>query len=877
MDPWSHQTFAVEETLAAIARGERRICLTSPTGGGKTWVACELIRRWLDDGLKVALYTNRKLLVEQTSRVLTAEGVRHGVRANGYDDYRHRAVQVSSIQTEHARVLKGRQWELHEADRVLIDEAHLQKGNVAKTILDAHLAAGAAYVGLTATPLGIGDVYDHLIVAGTTSELRACGALVLCHHYGPDEPDLRHIGKVALGEDLTEKQNRKAIMTQGVFGRVITNLLRLNPELKPSILFAPGVPESLWFAERLHNPALRDTEEERALPAITAAHIDGETVWVNGKLYRSSKDARAEVMEMSKDGRVAVLCNRYVLREGIDAPWLAHGIFATVFGSLQSYLQSGGRLLRAHHSLSSVTLQDHGGCLDTETEILTARGWVRWDTIRDDDVVAALDRYNSHILWKPILHRHNRFLEVGEKMFSVNGRCINLRVTGNHRLLYNKRATVDGQKIWPDHFDLSRADDLADTNWRFQIPISGLQPAPGLSLTDDELRFIGWWLTDGTMAGKRKAVSISQADHQPQIHDLRACLIGCGFNFRETVIKPNGFPGAKPGTKFHIPKGTCKSRPRRGWKRLELYLDKNLSRNLELVDERQFAILLHAIHLGDGAKDRNEGSYQISTGNKAFADNLQSLAVRRGWKCNIHIDVTSLRLNPIYVLNLQHVATTTLHGSRAITSDNQVRIQESPSFPALTQVWCVANELETLVTRRNGMVAIIGNSWWRHGSLNADREWRLDYTAHIVAGLRDSSFRNPPPGEKSPPEPFPCPVCRRVLTFARCPCGWSASSHRKSRAVIQADGAMKEMTGSLFKPRRVTKRPDAAAIWERMYYRSLKADRTFAAAEALFACENNWGWPSRELPLMPTEPMDFFRRVADVPRERLRPKPKETI
>ena len=89
---------------------------------------------------------------------------------------------------------------------------------------------------------------------------------------------------------------------------------------------------------------------------------------------------------------------------------------------------------------------------------------------------------------------------------------------------------------------------------------------------------------------------------------------------------------------------------------------------------------------------------------------------------------------------------------------------------------------------------------------------------------------------------------------------------RKSRPVIQTDGSLKEMGGDIFRPRRVSGQPDAAKIWERMYYRALKGGRTFKQAEALFAMENNWGWPSHGLPLMPTNPLDWFRKVKDVPR-----------
>jgi superfamily II DNA or RNA helicase len=106
---------------------------------------------------------------------------------------------------------------------------------------------------------------------------------------------------------------------------------------------------SQWFAERF------------SAKGISAAHIDGDDVWVNGESYTSNQEVRDEVMRRFRSGEINILCNRFVLREGWDCPEVAHCIFATTFGSIQSYLQSGGRVLRAHPSIQSVVVQDHGG------------------------------------------------------------------------------------------------------------------------------------------------------------------------------------------------------------------------------------------------------------------------------------------------------------------------------------------------------------------------------------------------------------------------------------------------------------------------------------------------------------------------------------
>lgn len=348
---WPPQLRAISETTTALADGHNRICLCLPTGGGKSRIACELIRDWLHVGFRVSLYTNRKMLIEQLSRVLSKFGLKHGLRTASNIEHGEMPcdspLQVSSVQTEASRTLKKKLWQLHAADRVLIDEAHLNSGETAEELCRLHVEAGAAIVGLTATPLDLGHMYDHLIVAGTNSELRECGALVPAIHYGPDEPDCSKVKKDTW--EYSENDVRKIMQVQTIFGRVLEWFNKLNPERKPTILFAPGVPESIWFAE------------EFSKRGIAAAHIDGQTCYYKGERYDSSREVRDEILRSSRSGELAILCNRFVLREGIDAPWLAHGIFATIFGSLQSYLQSGGRLLRSFPGMDSVTIQDHGG------------------------------------------------------------------------------------------------------------------------------------------------------------------------------------------------------------------------------------------------------------------------------------------------------------------------------------------------------------------------------------------------------------------------------------------------------------------------------------------------------------------------------------
>jgi DNA repair protein RadD len=347
---WPHQERALVDVRAAIAAGQRRICLTAPTGAGKSRTLSEMILDDVANNLKSVVYTNRKALVEQLSRTLTKFNIDHGIRAADYTPRLGCDVQISSIMTENSRVLRKEEWELHDGDRIYVDELHINKSEVAEELQRRHLQKpGSVFVGLTATPIEIDNMCDYLVIGGTKKECRDCGALVLARHFGVDEPDMRKYKPNVKTGEYSEKDVIKAVMTKNVFGRVWEHWTALNPERKPTILFAPGVKESIWFCERFMEKG------------VSTAHIDGTQCWINGEYFPTTTEVRDQIAAASKSGDIKLVSNRFVMREGIDWPWLEVGVLATVFGSLQTNLQSGGRLLRSSPGKTEALIIDHGG------------------------------------------------------------------------------------------------------------------------------------------------------------------------------------------------------------------------------------------------------------------------------------------------------------------------------------------------------------------------------------------------------------------------------------------------------------------------------------------------------------------------------------
>lgn len=362
MSDWPHQTAGVQGVRQAIERGEQRIALTSPTGGGKS----RMMLRMMEWGWRTVVYANRKTLIEQLSEGLTASGVPHGIMAAGYAEETQHDIQIASTQTVEKRVTAGK-WNLHPARLVMIDEAHNEKGERMRSIIDSHIAAGAFVVGITATPVGIGGIYNELVQAGTTSELRGCGALLPAQTFAPDEPSAKAFKSKAKGL-LQFADDVREVMLPVVFGRVWEHYQRLNPDGKPAILFAPGVSESLWFTEKLWECG------------ISAAHIDGEKIVYREQTVTADRDSRAELKRRSEAGDIELVSNRFVMREGVDWTHLAHAVFACTFGGVCGYLQSGGRVLRNHPSLDHVVIQDHGGNFWRHDSLNADRIWSLDDT-----------------------------------------------------------------------------------------------------------------------------------------------------------------------------------------------------------------------------------------------------------------------------------------------------------------------------------------------------------------------------------------------------------------------------------------------------------------------------------------------------------------
>ncbi len=350
---WPPQARGIELAFAAERAGHKAIVTTLPTGGGKRTMLVRMARQTAEEGGRAILFTNRRIITKQASNEFSDYGIDFGVLASGYPAMMGEGVIVASVHTVRRRHEKA---DLPFATRVFIDEAH---NHAFDWIVQAYREKGVPVHGFTATPVALAGMYDHLVIAGNNSELRACKALVRCRVYSPEHPSIKGVKRTKTGE-FYQPQLRKMFATYqtDVFANVVEWWKKLNPWALPTLLWAPGVPESRWFVEEL------------TCQGITAAHIDGET----------DDQERERILAGSKDGSIKIVCSYGVLREGGDFPWIVHGILIQVCGALSTYLQIVGRLLRKDEHKDECVLQDHSGAMWRHGSPNADRLWSLEDT-----------------------------------------------------------------------------------------------------------------------------------------------------------------------------------------------------------------------------------------------------------------------------------------------------------------------------------------------------------------------------------------------------------------------------------------------------------------------------------------------------------------
>lgn len=634
------------QTLAAIVTGFEtftRQLAVLPTGSGKTIIFSWLAKHYLPE--RTLILAHREELIDQAiAKLHAATGIVAEKEKAEYHASLTAPVVVASVQSMIRRLAK---WPADHFGLVVADEGHHCLSNSWQTVLN-HFTA--RILGVTATPDRgdkrlLSSYFENVAIDVPLLEL--VQAKYLCPITVKCVPLKLDMSAVHLQSgDFSMPELGHALEP---YLDAIALAIRDHASFRKVLAFLPLIDTSHKFVAACNRAGL------------LAHHIDGD-----------SPDRKTILANFARSD-YDVLSNSFVLIEGFDDPDIDCIVILRPTKSRPLY------------------------CLDMATEILTENGWA--STCQPGTKVASFHVASGTIQWQPALAVVVRSLAPDEHFISIQSQSADIRVSDQHRMLYdNKRK--HGWKITT----AKKLAALRDTNY---IPVAGTNSRADAPLSDADLRFIGWVMTDGSIHKTTRVIEITQGEHQPWLEQIQQCLEECGFKHTRTAFwRKTQFRQTSRCVKWTISYGKPRGRDKHltGWGRLAPWLTKNFSPLLQTLSTRQFKVMLTAIHLGDGNKQYSptwqQGSYHICKGNKVFLENLQIAALHNGFRANLS---RVSRQSNLWFLHLKDQAWSRIGGH---SGDRPAWVVEPHTTE---QCWCVTVANGTLITRRNGKVAIVGN------------------------------------------------------------------------------------------------------------------------------------------------------------------------
>lgn len=327
-----YQEIALNQIREFYSSGIKNVLLVLPTGGGKTFVFCEVLKSAYQKGSKAVMIVRGKDLVDQASQRLTREDVPHGVMQGDHWRYRPlEPIQVCSVDTLYRRK------KAPPADILVIDEAHFAVSPSFLWVLGQYESVYKLPV--TATPhvkKGLRHIADEVVQPITIRELIAQGYLCPPRYFIPTKPDLSRVkidsktGDYNVSE-LADEMNKSAIL-----GDLVTNYKKYADGL-PALCFAVNIEHSLEIVKAFNEAG------------IPAAHVEADT----------KTGERKRLISALEDGQIKVLSNVGILCVGVDIPCLRAVIMARPTKSYNLYIQILGRGTRPFPGKKDFIVLDH--------------------------------------------------------------------------------------------------------------------------------------------------------------------------------------------------------------------------------------------------------------------------------------------------------------------------------------------------------------------------------------------------------------------------------------------------------------------------------------------------------------------------------------
>ena len=310
-----------------------------PTGGGKTVIFSEIVRRYLSKhDKKVVVLTHRIELCKQTSKMLKTFDVKNKIinsKVKEFPDQNEYSCFVAMVETLKNRI-NDEKLHLDNIGLVIIDEAHY---NSFRKLLSSF--KNAFILGVTATPLSsniklpMNENYDELIVGDTISSLIDNGFLAKATTFSYDV-GLTSL-KVGINGDYTVKSSDDLYSNMAMQEKLLHAYTEKSLG-KKTLIFNNGINTSLYVYETFR------------AAGYSIRHLDNT----------SSPEDRREILSWFKKTPDAILTSVGILTTGFDEPTVESIILNRATKSLTLYYQMIGRGSRKLPNKNTFTVIDLG-------------------------------------------------------------------------------------------------------------------------------------------------------------------------------------------------------------------------------------------------------------------------------------------------------------------------------------------------------------------------------------------------------------------------------------------------------------------------------------------------------------------------------------
>jgi hypothetical protein len=361
----------------------------------------------------------------------------------------------------------------------------------------------------------------------------------------------------------------------------------------------------------------------------------------------------------------------------------AHGEFSKEHGTMTRTLATMFMKLCERYATRS---NWRGYCVDTETEALTQRGWLRENEITEDDTILSYE--NNDLTWSKIKSIYRG--EFDGLMHKLTNRGIDALITPGHKIVTN-RGLVPVEYLLQSDKIIMLGNPVKTNN----------EPKYSNSMVE----LLGWILAEGNYQPKKQLVTIYQ-NEGVYADRIRVCLNTLNFKFSESTGRKNiSFLLNRPASN----------------KIFSILPVKNLSMEFILdLTLAQRELLINTMVDGDGWSRSSGWSYTQK--NATHVDLFQALCAISGHKTNSHFathksfgkQVSYFNINK-FASNTTNVTSIDFHGGsrngRGLIGRGKATHPNQPTTHYTGIVWCPETEYGCFVARRAGKVYLTGNTY----------------------------------------------------------------------------------------------------------------------------------------------------------------------